>query len=383
MIEAKRVSPLFIGWVAALGVVILAGLITTYQIFSVGLGVLGLNDVVVWALPTAAYIYFTGASFGLCILSTIPILFGVKHFEPIAKRAVFLAIATLLGGLIALVLHTGSPLNAIYVLLSPNPTSPFAWVMIFYSIYLVALLAEFRQMHQGDGDGKAVRFFSAVALLAALGFHSSVGSVFGLTASRPAFSGALFPLYFPLAALVTGFAAAILANLLYQQFTREELAKNQSALFDTLAKVFAGLLGILLLFTFWKTAVGLYSTGTGFEVFEHMIGTWTFHFQIWVGLMVPFLLMLIPSLRKSNVSKGVASALVLVGIFMGRIELVESGLTVPLGPRAFEFSSFVTPNHTIWGWLVAAFSLAVILLLYTFGERYLKLNDSAASTTKA
>ncbi len=374
MTASKKASPLFIAWMGFLGIVILAGLYVTYRLFTDGLGLLGLNNVMIWALPTVAYIYLTGASFGLCIVSTIAVLFGGSQIEPIAKRSVFLAIAAMTGGLVALVLHLGSPLNAIHMLLSPNLNSPFVWVAFFYAVYLISLLAEFLQIHRGKWNAKATKVFSLLALLAALGFHSSVGSVFGLTAGRPGYAGAVNPLYFPLAALVTGFALALLFNLLYHVVANGELTEQQEAMYNWLGGLLAGLLGVLLLLTFWKTLTGLYSDVAGSQVFEHMFGTLAFQLQLWIGLVVPFLMMVVPAVRKTTAGKVVAAVLVLLGMFIGRLELVLGGLMVPVGPQAVEFPSFVDPQHTIWAWLVVAVSLAVALLIYTLGERYLNLD---------
>ena len=380
MTASKKASPLFIVWIAILALVILVGFYATYRLFTDGLGLLGLNNVMIWALPTTAYIFFTGASFGLCIVSSIGVLFGGKHIEPIAKRSVFLAIATMTGGLVALVLHLGNPLNAIHMLLSPNLSSPFTWVTFFYAVYLVALVVEFVLLHRGNWSGTATKAFSLLALLAAFGFHSSVGSVFGLTASRPGYAGAINTIYFPLAALVTGLALAILFNLLFQILANGELNDEQRDLYNWLASAFALLLGILLLLTFWRTVTGLYGDGAGSEVFEHLFATAAFQFQLWLGQVVPFAMMVIPAIRKTAAGKIVATILVLLGMFVGRLELVIAGLMVPVGPRAVEFPAFVEPNHTVWSWLVVAFCLAVALLIYSLGEQYLNLSDAPEAT---
>ena len=87
--------------------------------------------------------------------------------------------------------------------------------------------------------------------------------------------------------------------------------------------------------------------------------------------------MVIPTVRQTMAGKVVTCALVLLGVFVGVVVLVESGLVSPIGPFAVEIPTLAIPIHTIWEWLVVAFAFAVMLLLYTLGEKYLKLDTAS------
>ncbi|PKN28386.1 MAG: polysulfide reductase, partial [Deltaproteobacteria bacterium HGW-Deltaproteobacteria-21] len=93
----KRGDRLFFIWLGVLAAAILAGLITTFQLFTKGHGLFNTNDVIIWSLPLGVYIFLALASSGLTLLASIPLVFGVSRYEPLAKRLVFLAIATLCG----------------------------------------------------------------------------------------------------------------------------------------------------------------------------------------------------------------------------------------------------------------------------------------------
>ena len=84
--------------------------------------------------------------------------------------------------------------------------------------------------------------------------------------------------------------------------------------------------------------------------------------------------MIIPSLRAISLSKVVASTLVLLGLFVGRMEFFLIGQIKPLGSRAMGLPEFVSYAPSMWEWLVVASALAIVLLMFTFGERYLKLD---------
>ena len=55
----------------------------------------GVTRDVPWGVLIAAYVFFVVTSTGLCIVSSVGHVFGFKDFNPIAKRAVFLSIATI------------------------------------------------------------------------------------------------------------------------------------------------------------------------------------------------------------------------------------------------------------------------------------------------
>jgi molybdopterin-containing oxidoreductase family membrane subunit len=92
--------------------------------------------------------------------------------------------------------------------------------------------------------------------------------------------------------------------------------------------------------------------------------------------------MAIPSVRATIWGKVAASALVLLGMFAGRLESLLAGQLIPTGPMALGVLEIVTYAPTIWEWLVVAFALAVMLLLYTLGEQYLKLEAAPKTASK-
>jgi molybdopterin-containing oxidoreductase family membrane subunit len=364
---------LYIGWIAALGIVILAGLFTTYRIFTVGHVIFGATNVLFWTLPLAAYAFFALTSTGLAFVASIPLVFGIKRYEPVAKRAVLLAIAALIAAFISLVLELGSPWNMVKYLTSPNVTSTLWWMGVLYGIYLVFLLATFWKMRTA---------LCVIAFLFALAASSTLGATFGLTESRPVFFGGFMPVYFPLIALLCGLAAIVLVSLAYYRFAREGLPEEQVPLFNELGKVFWFVIGIALLLFVWRTIVGFSGTHPELVAFEHIVGSWLYHFVLWLGLVVPFILMTIPSVRVTIWGKVASSALVLLGMFAGHMESLLAGQLIPPGPMGLGVLEIVTYAPTIWEWLVVAFALAVMLLLYTLGERYLKMEVAPKIASK-
>ena len=82
-----------------------------------------------WGLLIAAYVFFVVTSTGLCLVSSIGHVFGVKAFQPIAKRSVFMAIMTIIAGFVVIGFEIENPWRmAIYNITSPNLTSNIWWM---------------------------------------------------------------------------------------------------------------------------------------------------------------------------------------------------------------------------------------------------------------
>jgi molybdopterin-containing oxidoreductase family membrane subunit len=93
-------------------------------------------------------------------------------------------------------------------------------------------------------------------------------------------------------------------------------------------------------------------------------------------LIIPLVLVAVPSVRQASWGKVTSSALFLVGMFAARLEMVLSGLIMPTGPKAEGQPPFVSYWPSIWEVFVFVFALSVLLLVYTIGERHLKLSET-------
>lgn len=369
----KDNKALYAGWLVLLVIGILAGLLTTYKVYTVGHVMYGVNDILFWTLPLASYIFFALTSTGLALVASGPLVFGTKKYNPIAKRAVFMAIAAIVAAFISLILELVTPWNMLSYITTPNPTSTLWWMAVLYGFYMIFLLATFLKIHTGQPSKTPALFMFLFAIAAT----PTLGATIGLIESRSAFFGEFMPVFFILTSILSGLAAIILVSQVYNHFTDKGAKGSNTQLFDELGKVFGLVIGIVMFFFIWRTIVGLYASAPGFIVVDYIVRSFPYHFELWLGLVVPFILMVVPSLRAKTSSLVAASALVLLGMFSSRMELLLEGQATPLGPRAVGMPEFVTYFPNMWEWLVVVFSLSVMLLLYTLGEQYLKLEENA------
>ena len=137
--------------------------------------------------------------------------------------------------------------------------------------------------------------------------------------------------------------------------------------------IVAGMVAVLFL---WRTiSGGISSTAVEYGAFKHMIGSIPYNIEFWLGLVIPTVLLLIPKIRFTIWGKVTASALLLVGMFAGRLEFVLSGVVRPLGQMAEGRPEIVSYMPTVYEIFVALFGFSVMLLVYTIGERYLNLES--------
>ncbi len=376
MTKEKQTSPAYTVWLAVLGLAILAGLFTAYKLITEGLGVLGGTDIVIWPLPIAVYVFFALTSTGLTFVASMPLVFGMKQFEPLAKRTVFLGIATLLAAFAALSMDLGSISNLIFFMSAPNFSSPMWWMGVFYALELVMLLAKFWRLQKDDWHSGASKTIGIVAFISAIAASATLGLVFGTIEARPTYFGGFAPVYFLATALLSGLALIILFSLAYYHLSKAGLPGEEAPLFDSLGKILAFATGLTLVLFLLRTVVGLSKNSVEFLAFDYVVGSLAFQLILWLGLVLPLFLMLMPKVRATTVGKVSAAALVLLGLFIERMDYVLVGQLKPLGVRAMEVPGLVVHSIGIWEWMVVLSSLALLLLLFTLGERYLKLETS-------
>jgi molybdopterin-containing oxidoreductase family membrane subunit len=378
MTRNKSIYPI---WLGVLGVALVVGLIAAVFIFMEGHVLFNANDVLIWTLPLGVYIFLALASSGLTLLSGLPLVFGISKYEPFAKRLVFLAIATLCGGFVSIGLELGSVFHMVYIMLSPNFSSPIWWMGAIYSLELAILALKFWKMHNGDYHSGLSRMLGTASFVLAIIAPLMIGSVFGLTESRATYFGPVMSVYCLLMALLSGTALFILYQEVLGRVTASSQSGQSAAVIEDFTRIFTYVTGIVVAFTLMKFVFESATTIPAFLVyhqFEHAFGAWHgFHLEVILGLFLPFILLLSPTVRRSTGGKIVIASLILLGTLSMHMEILLAGQSHPVGPKAEQFPQYVQYIPSIWEVLVMVFALAVMLLLYTLGERYLKLQAPA------
>lgn len=373
-------SPLSVSRISNLRLVVgvvglVLGVVAAMALLSGGHATFNTNSTLVWGLPVSSYVFFVLTSTGLTFVASLAMVFGMKDFYPIAKRCVWGALITLIIGFISLGLEIGNPLRMLWAIpTNMAVTSPLWWMGLFYLAYMVLLIGKFLLINKGDWDSSQSRFVGVASLIAVIIAHATLGSVFGMMGMRPFWYGPMVPVYFLITAFLSGLAFIMLfINLDYGIDQANMSDGARKAMSQHVPTIFAIVLGLVIVFTIAKTATGLWTNMTEVNVpTRHMVSSLLFNFELWVGMVLPFFLML-SAKRSDAMVQVIAGGLVIVALFIGRYEYVVGGQLVPLFQGSWQDDLIAyTPSMTEIGIVVLAVSIGI--LLYAFGDKKLSLS---------
>ncbi|ALC15386.1 Ni/Fe-hydrogenase 2 integral membrane subunit HybB [Desulfuromonas soudanensis] len=375
---AKRPGELL--WFALLGAGVLIGAVSAVNVLIQGHAhVYNVTREVPWGILIATYVFFVVSSTGLCLVSSLGHVFGIEKFELIGRRAIILAIITLITGFGAIGMEINHPIRlGIYAILSPNFSSPIWWMGTLYGLYLALLCGEFYFLMRGHHKGAFA--LGMIGFIAAVSAHSNLGAVFGLLEARPYWHGSFLPIYFILSALVSGGALVALFVYFNHKFRGIDLPKAYQDFMVSLGKLQALFLVILIFFVIWKIIPGLYGQPPG--KYEATMATLTgplafnfWFFEVLIGLLIPVTILLNRATR-TPFGVMVAGLLSTVGIFFMRYDLVIAGQLVPMREGVDGLVNGLltyTPSITELGIVIGA--MAFCLLLYSIAEKFLSLGE--------
>ncbi|WP_028585462.1 NrfD/PsrC family molybdoenzyme membrane anchor subunit [Desulfogranum mediterraneum] len=372
---AGKESGVYNGVVGLFGLLTLVGVIFGVHAMFIGHEhAYGVTREVPWGLLLAAYVFFVVTSTGLCLVSSIGHVFGFKVFQPIAKRSVFLAIATIISGFLVIAFEIENPWRmAIYNIISPNLTSSIWWMGTLYGAYLFFMLIEFALLQAGKH--KVAGMLGLLGVIAGVAAHSNLGAVFGLLNGREFWHGPYMPIYFITSAMMSGCATVIFFHWLGYKINGWKMSTElQNSLF-AVAKLGALLYVVIMFFTTWKFITGVSGHPPGkYEAIMSLIsGPYAKNFwfgEVAMGLVIPFVIIL--AVKARNVTAlAIGSASSIIGIFFMRYDLVVVGQVVP----GFHELNIIDLPHllpytpTLHEWVITLSGFTFCAVLFMLGER--------------
>ncbi|MCK7578172.1 MAG: polysulfide reductase NrfD [Chromatiales bacterium] len=327
-----------------------------------------------WGFPIVVYDYFLLTSTGLAMIGALGILFGGAGLRPIVRRAVWLALAGLLGGVAVLMLELGHPLRALWTIpFSFAFSSPLYWKVMCVSFYVLSLLFLLVRTMKPNWEAQALRLNAMITLALALGVTAIAGVVYGSQSFRPFWASGDIPVAFIFESLVGGLAFVFFFTYLAYAFNPAAVPAGVKRLFDErLSHLLALTIFIHLLFVLARMSSGVYGNVEGLQVWQRVATSPLFFVEILVGLLLPLVLMLTPGTRTRAWAQILAAFLVMNALLISRYEYIIGGQLVPLfkGAWAPEFLDYA-PSATEWLLLLIAIFLSNAV--NAFGELKLGL----------
>lgn len=342
-----------------------------------GQQVWGVSNIIPWGQLITFYIYFIGLSAGAIIISSLSYVFKREAYEPIGRLAVLMGILLMVGAMVFVMIDLGRPEKAwrlfMYFYLN-NMSSLFAINSIFYTGYITLMLIYLWLIF--EGKKRLAGMVGTVDVLWAIAVHMGTGAIFGLIGNREIFFSPIKPFEFLMAALTSGTSLIILTAIATFKLTQRVL---QEELIFSLSRLLTYMILVLLIMVFVDKLTHLYFPNREAMVYLFTGDYWWIFwiFQIGMGIGFPLFLLIYPKTKKTIKGVVLAALSVVIGVFGERAALVIPGTAhpQPFFPGRIE-GPWGEPGIfpiTFWESLLSLSIIAVVVLLFVLGLRYLEI----------
>jgi Ni/Fe-hydrogenase subunit HybB-like protein len=381
-------------WILVLLAVMVAGAAAAVQLFTQGLQVTNLSDLVPWGLWISIDLSVIALSAGAFLLSAAVYLLGKKELEPVARTAVFIGMIGYSMAMMTLLLDIGRPDRFWHALVYWNIHSPLWEVTMCVALYFSVLLLEVipiigRAMWLQSrwpklagwlrGVHRIAPVLAVAGLLLSLLHQSSLGATYGILQARPVLYRPSMAVIFILSAMVAGPSMTVLASKVAAQLTHK--AAIDPGLLDKVSRAVGWGLIAYLYVRVWDVLAQLYTVEPGRSEGLQLLLSGSLSFNFWVGeiglgIVVPMLVLLNGRLRRINRMHMLALLLVVAGLIAHRWNTNMVGQLVVMSSNPFSF----VPVYTDYApGVIEAFAGAGVvaygLLVFTMGVQFLQVVD--------
>src|SRR3972149_1953331 len=333
-----------------------------------GLGITGLTVPVYWGIYITNFVFFIGISHAGTLISAILRIVNAEWRRSITRAAEVITVMVLLFGAGSVIVDLGQPSRALNIFLHPNFRSPLLWEVCSITVYFIssvvylylplipdiALLRDrgnkwsgfYRALALGwQGTEKQKhRLERAIAVMAilvipiAVSVHTVVSWVFAMTV-QPMWHSTIFGPYFVVGAIFSGIAALIIALAIVRKVYGLE-AYLKDVQFQNLGR----LLLVMALLWFYFTFAEHLTTYYGQEPDEMRIllsKVYGPYWPVFWGMVACCFVFPVPilAIKRLRTVAGtvVASAFIVVGMWLGRFIIVVPSLSQPRPPPSALF----------------------------------------------
>jgi molybdopterin-containing oxidoreductase family membrane subunit len=248
-----------------------------------------------------------------------------------------------------------------------------------YGAYMFFMIIEFILLLLNHH--KYAMYAGLSGLISGIAAHSNLGAILGMLHAREYWYGPYMPIYFIASAMASGCAAIIFFTYLGYKVNNEKLDKPMERALEVVSKLCTLLLAVIMFFTTWKIITGFAASSGKIEAIRALLSgpysTNFWLFEVLIGMLSPFILLLISKGKNINMMF-TASALMIIGIFFMRYDLVVVGQIVPsfheLGVNDFPHLLSYTPSfHEI---MIVVGGIGFVAMSFLLGERVFKGHKS-------
>lgn len=392
MKRALRDHPYLLPWIALLLLVLGLGAVGAWQVYTRGLVVTGMHDLVPWGLWITVDLSAIGLGAGAFLLSAAIYLLRLKQFQPLARVAVVVGLLGYTSAALALFLDLGRPERFWHPLVFWNPHSVLWEITMCVVLYTGVLVMEVApvvghaEWFEARAPGLAhllQKAHSLAPVLAVLGLflsllhQSSLGATYAVVTARPLWGKPGTAVMFLANAVAAGPALTIVATLVAGRVLRRAVVPRETL--ERLGRFVGVALAIYLYIRLWDFLAMSYTHVPGRVEGIELLTRGPLAPTFWVGEMllgglVPVLLLLVPRLRTRPWSLGIGCALAAAGLVCTRWDVNLSALLVRVGYVPGKPVGALVAYHPTWvEWVTTLAILAYALLGFTLAVQFLPL----------
>jgi molybdopterin-containing oxidoreductase family membrane subunit len=331
---------------------------------------MAMRDNYPWGLWFTNYMYYVGLSAGGLVVYASVHLFGAVQFKPLARLAVLQAGVLVMMALLGIITDMERPWRAVWMLLTPNATSPFVYTGSAANIYMLICFVDLWILITGKGGEKLAHRMTLIALPFAIYLHTTTAFVLSLNKSRELWNSAVMVPIFLTSATASGIALLLISAYLMKRFGVLELKpsmfKSLTKLMSTVIIIDLFLLAVEILTVYWPTSA---KPGHAMRFSQFITGEYAVAFLPVLALgITAFVLTSGARTRDIPAFQIAASAMYVVAIFLKRYVLMAMGFAIdPLG----QYSSPYLPS--LIEVLIALGLLSLGITLVTVAAKVLPL----------
>ncbi len=381
-------------WFALLILLICGGLISAAFVFYQGLHITNLTDLVPWGLWIGIDLSSIALAAGAFTISALVYLLKIKKLMPVAKTAVYLGLLGYTMAVLTLLLDIGRPDRFWHSMAYWNIHSPLWEVTMCVTLYLSVLALEVTpivggsdmvQSHWPGIGSRMVSVHKLAPILAVVGLclsmlhQTSLGVTYGVLRGRPAWHRPSVAVLFIVSAVAAGPAMVVFASQVTSRITPR--AKIKPELLNTVAKYVGWVLVVYLFLRVWDLIFLSYNVGTtGGETWIYLTqGPLAINFwvgELLIGIILPMIILLVPSWRKNPRLQVLAMAMVVIGLILYRWDTNMLGQMVVYSYLPQESAALFTNYLPSLVEITAGLGVVSYgLLAFTIGVRYMRVID--------
>ena len=359
----------FTFWKAVFLVIMVAGVYCTYLRFFHGLGAsTNLSDQFPWGL-WIGFDVMCGvmlAAGGFTLTAAVEI-FNIKRWHSIMRPTVLTAFMGYLLVCAALMYDLGLPWNIWHPLIMRNPHSVMFEVAYCVMLYTTVLALEFSPIvFERLGWKKALSvvrslmiIFVILGVILSTLHQSSLGTLYLIMPNKlhPFWYSPLLPVFFFISAIAVGLAMMIFESSMSSKYFGRQL---ELYILKDMGRVLVVVLAIYGILRFED----LLSRGVLHQVFVPGYEQGFFLLEIFLSVIIPLVLLLIPKVRNSGQGLYLVAVLVLLGFVTNRLNIAITGVENAVGGR-------YTPRWTEV--VITAMFVALGFAIFGLAVRYLPI----------